>query len=548
MCWALCGRPGCVCKCLLLHRGQCDHEASASGWELEVRAWLAPSFVECAQVLLKEYFRHRKLTPLESEKFVDFMAAGALACGFYRFCEFNVRQKDADAKAKESYRLMAERAEQLLEGPTREVLVQNSRSGTWRRKNTWKTTLQAIQPLLRPLRRRKMVTAMKHRRKTCSAMSRRRATTTRTLPMSRKLLETALQQKWAPAERLRLVQLGRSTRSEWPRSMPCKFFWRAKLLAFRFPFHEEELKIEQFKKLAPKVFHSAPAWIPQKESSKSKAVKRQSPAKQTSQDSERWESKPEESQAAKPEELQHSAEEAQELEGGHTKAEESQAPEEPQQHTAEEAEDLESGHAKAEESQAPEEPQHTAEEAEELESGHAKAENRDAEEHQHSAERAPSEEPEDFEGTPKARESSEGQDDMPKDDSVDALAEDDSGAEDEDFSHSSVMELRRKHHVHARKVDRIARLHRLHGLQREAMLELQLRQDQQLEELRQELERHRRHEDDELERFREREELEREQMRIDGESSDRASALYMHETLHSSDFFDHFERPFKFCF
>eukprot|EP00435_Cladocopium_sp_Y103_P072337 s251_g40.t1 len=74
-------------------------------------------------VLLKEYQRHRKLSELESKTFVDFMAAGALACGFYRFCEFNVRQPDATAQAKDSYRLMGERAELLLNGQTREEVL-----------------------------------------------------------------------------------------------------------------------------------------------------------------------------------------------------------------------------------------------------------------------------------------------------------------------------------------------------------------------------------------------------------------------------------------
>lgn len=74
-------------------------------------------------VLLKEYQRHRKLSELESKTFVDFMAAGALACGFYRFCEFNVRQPDATAQAKDSYRLMGERAELLLNGQIREEVL-----------------------------------------------------------------------------------------------------------------------------------------------------------------------------------------------------------------------------------------------------------------------------------------------------------------------------------------------------------------------------------------------------------------------------------------
>ncbi|CAE7350428.1 COMT [Symbiodinium necroappetens] len=75
------------------------------------------------RVLLKEYLRQRTLSPLEVQTFPDFMAAGALACSFYRFCEFNVRQSDADAKAKDSYKLMAQRVELLLDGPVRKAVV-----------------------------------------------------------------------------------------------------------------------------------------------------------------------------------------------------------------------------------------------------------------------------------------------------------------------------------------------------------------------------------------------------------------------------------------
>lgn len=75
------------------------------------------------RVLLKEYLRQRTLSPLEVQTFPDFMAAGALACSFYRFCEFNVRQSDADTKAKDSYKLMAQRVELLLDGPVRKAVV-----------------------------------------------------------------------------------------------------------------------------------------------------------------------------------------------------------------------------------------------------------------------------------------------------------------------------------------------------------------------------------------------------------------------------------------
>ncbi|CAE8720855.1 unnamed protein product, partial [Polarella glacialis] len=72
-------------------------------------------------VLLREYLRHRSLSAVEAESFVDFMAAGALACSFCRFCEFNVKQLDSDAKAKNSYKIMADRAELLLSGSAREA-------------------------------------------------------------------------------------------------------------------------------------------------------------------------------------------------------------------------------------------------------------------------------------------------------------------------------------------------------------------------------------------------------------------------------------------
>merc|ERR1712187_126520 len=67
-------------------------------------------------VLVREYEARRPLSPEERRSFVDFMAAGALACGFYRFCEFNVRKPDSDTQAKDSYKIMFDRAQRLRTG------------------------------------------------------------------------------------------------------------------------------------------------------------------------------------------------------------------------------------------------------------------------------------------------------------------------------------------------------------------------------------------------------------------------------------------------
>lgn len=67
-------------------------------------------------VLLKGYEECRPMLEKERESFADFMMAGALACGFYRFGEFNVRKPDSDVQAKDSYKIMFERAERLKVG------------------------------------------------------------------------------------------------------------------------------------------------------------------------------------------------------------------------------------------------------------------------------------------------------------------------------------------------------------------------------------------------------------------------------------------------
>lgn len=66
--------------------------------------------------LVRGYEAARPLLPEERGALLDYMAAGALACAFYRFCEFNVRQSDADPQARDSYRLMFERARELRSG------------------------------------------------------------------------------------------------------------------------------------------------------------------------------------------------------------------------------------------------------------------------------------------------------------------------------------------------------------------------------------------------------------------------------------------------
>lgn len=65
--------------------------------------------------LLRAYISQRPLSPSERESFIDFMMFGALACAFYRFCEFNVRQPESDSTAKDSYLLMFQRAQLLTQ-------------------------------------------------------------------------------------------------------------------------------------------------------------------------------------------------------------------------------------------------------------------------------------------------------------------------------------------------------------------------------------------------------------------------------------------------
>jgi len=71
---------------------------------------------ERLETILRAYLAKRPLSAAERGSFADFMLAGSLACGFYRFCEFNWRKPDSDEQAKKSYELHAERAKLLAEG------------------------------------------------------------------------------------------------------------------------------------------------------------------------------------------------------------------------------------------------------------------------------------------------------------------------------------------------------------------------------------------------------------------------------------------------
>lgn len=74
--------------------------------------------------LFSAYESLRPLSAEERASFTDLMAAAALACAFYRFGEFNVRQPDSDPKAKDSYRIMYERAQRLEAGDVRALLTE----------------------------------------------------------------------------------------------------------------------------------------------------------------------------------------------------------------------------------------------------------------------------------------------------------------------------------------------------------------------------------------------------------------------------------------
>ena len=59
------------------------------------------------------YLSERKLSTHELSALSDLMWAAALACGFYRWREFNVNKPDSAPAAKESYLIMQQRCEVL---------------------------------------------------------------------------------------------------------------------------------------------------------------------------------------------------------------------------------------------------------------------------------------------------------------------------------------------------------------------------------------------------------------------------------------------------
>eukprot|EP00747_Dinoflagellata_sp_TGD_P034297 gnl/TRDRNA2_/TRDRNA2_137177_c0_seq2.p1 gnl/TRDRNA2_/TRDRNA2_137177_c0~~gnl/TRDRNA2_/TRDRNA2_137177_c0_seq2.p1 ORF type:complete len:248 (+),score=43.52 gnl/TRDRNA2_/TRDRNA2_137177_c0_seq2:301-1044(+) len=74
-------------------------------------------------LLLQAYEAQRPLSSGERSSFVDFMAAGALACAFYRFSEFNVNQPESDAQAKDSWRIMFDRTQRLETAEVRDIIL-----------------------------------------------------------------------------------------------------------------------------------------------------------------------------------------------------------------------------------------------------------------------------------------------------------------------------------------------------------------------------------------------------------------------------------------
>lgn len=78
---------------------------------------------ERLRTVLAAYQAQRPLSEAERASLADFMASGALACAFYRFCEFNVRQPESDAKAKDSWRIMYERAKIIRAGKINGVVT-----------------------------------------------------------------------------------------------------------------------------------------------------------------------------------------------------------------------------------------------------------------------------------------------------------------------------------------------------------------------------------------------------------------------------------------
>ena len=70
----------------------------------------------CA-ALLRGYTARRPLSADEMSALPDFMWAGALACGFYRWREFNINRPESADDAKNAYAIMQQRCEKMEAAP-----------------------------------------------------------------------------------------------------------------------------------------------------------------------------------------------------------------------------------------------------------------------------------------------------------------------------------------------------------------------------------------------------------------------------------------------
>ena len=70
----------------------------------------------CA-ALLRGYTARRPLSADEMSALPDFMWAGALACGFYRWREFNLNRPESADDAKNAYAIMQQRCEKMEAAP-----------------------------------------------------------------------------------------------------------------------------------------------------------------------------------------------------------------------------------------------------------------------------------------------------------------------------------------------------------------------------------------------------------------------------------------------
>ena len=70
----------------------------------------------CAHIL-RGYTAQRPLGEAELGALADFMWAGALACGFYRWREFNINRPESSDETKQAYLIMQRRCELLEATP-----------------------------------------------------------------------------------------------------------------------------------------------------------------------------------------------------------------------------------------------------------------------------------------------------------------------------------------------------------------------------------------------------------------------------------------------